>query len=254
MNIETVSLTVSGVEVFVDRKDIKHLHLGVYPPDGRVRVAVPSAVTNAAERVAVIRNLSWIKRQQAAFDKQPRDSARELVSGESHYFLGRRYLLRVVDTDGLGNVVLRNRRTMELHVRAGSKWAQRDRILKDWYRAQLRVLVAPMLDTWQKTLGLEVSTWSIRRMKTKWGTCNAGARRVWLNLELAKKPMECIEYVVVHELVHFIVPHHDERFTTLMDRYLPKWRFLRAELNALPLADEKWSGHRAGSVAVLDRE
>ena len=250
MSIETAVLTVSGVEVFVVRKDIKNLHLGVYPPDGRVRVAVPSAVTNAAVRVAVIRNLPWIKRQQAAFDKQPRDSTRELVSGESHYFLGRRYLLRVIENDGPGKVVLRNRTILELHIRAGSEWAQRDRILKDWYRGQLREIVAPMVETWQKTLGLDVAEWSIKRMKTKWGTCNAAARRVWLNLELAKKPLECIEYVIVHELVHFVVPHHDDRFATLMDRYLPKWRFVRAQLNATTLTDEKWVGAGRASWAT----
>jgi len=240
MSIEAGVLTVGGIEVFVVRKDIKNLHLAVYPPDGQVRVAAPSAVTNAAVRVAVIRNLSWIKRQRAAFDKQPRDSARAYVSGESHYYLGRRYLLRVIETDGPARVVLRNRTTLELHVRAGNACAQRERLLKEWYRVQLRAVVAPMLETWQKRLGLEVSAWGIKRMKTRWGTSHAATRRVWLNLELVKKPIECIEYVVVHELMHFMAAHHDERFVALMDRHLPNWRFLRAELNAQPLTEEKW--------------
>lgn len=240
MNIETGVLWVSGVEVLVVRKEIKHLHLGVYPPDGRVRVAVPSAVTNAAVRVAVARNLSWIKRQQAAFDRQPRQSAREFVSGESHHYLGRRYLLRVIEAEGPGKIVLPNKTILELHVRSGSDCAQRCRVLDAWYRAELRAVVGPMLDTWAKRLRVDVAGWGIRRMKTKWGTSHGAARRVWLNLELVKKPIECIEYVVVHELAHFIEPYHDERFVALLDRHLPTWRFLRAELNALPLAEQKW--------------
>lgn len=246
MSIETSVLTVSGIEVHVVRKDIKNLHLAVYPPDGRVRVAAPLAVTNAAVRVAVIRNLPWLRSRQAAFEKQPRQSEREYVSGESHYYLGRRYLLRVIETAGLVDVVLRGRTRIELHVRAGSDIAQRERVLKAWYRAQLREILAPIIDTWQRRLGLEASAWGIKRMKTKWGTSHAQVRRLWFNLELAKKSLECIEYVVVHELVHFVVPHHDERFQALMDRHLPKWRFLRAELNAQPLTEEKWTSRAPG--------
>lgn len=242
MNIETDVLMVSGVEVLVVRKNIKHLHLGVYPPDGRVRVAVPSAVTNAAVRVAVARNLAWIKRQKAAFDRQLRQSEREYVSGESHHYLGRRYLLRVIESDGPGKIVLPNKTILELHVRAGSDVAQRRRVLETWYRAELRDIVGPILETWSGRLGVEVAGWGIRRMKTKWGTSHGEARRIWLNLELVKKPIECIEYVVVHELAHFMEPHHDEAFVALLDRHLPNWRFLRAELNALPLAEERWVG------------
>ncbi|MDI1475687.1 SprT family zinc-dependent metalloprotease [Polyangium sp. y55x31] len=231
---------MSGVRVSVVRKDIKNLHLGVYPPDGRVRVAAPSAVSDAAVRVAVIKNLAWIKRQRSSFEGQSRQSSREMVSGESHYFLGRRYRLRVVETEGAGRIVLRTRTILELHARAGSESAQRERILMRWYREQLRELVRPLLTSWQRTLGVEIAAWGIKRMKTQWGACNVTARRIWLNLELAKKPLSCIEYVVVHELVHLITRHHGERFTALMDRHLPKWRFLRQELNATPLAEEDW--------------
>lgn len=242
MNIETAVLVVSGVEVLVVRKEIKHLHLGVYPPDGRVRVAVPSAVTNAAVRVAVARNLAWIKQQQATFDRQSRQSTREYVSGESHHYLGRRYLLRVIEEDAPGKIVLPNKKFLELYIRHGSDRTQRGRVLEMWYREQLRTLVGPMFATWAQRLGVELAGWGIRRMKTKWGTSHVTARRIWLNLELVKKPIECIEYVVVHELAHFIEPHHDEPFVALLDRHLPTWRFLRAELNALPLAEEKWVG------------
>lgn len=248
MNTESAVFLVSGVEVHIVRKDIKHLHLGVYPPDGRVRVAVPCAVTNAAVRVAVARNLAWIKQQRATFDRQSRQSEREYISGESHHFLGRRYLLRVVESNGPGKIVLPNKKYMELHVRPGSDREQRKRVLETWYRTELRNVVGPMLETWSKQLDVELTDWGIRRMKTKWGTSHVDARRVWLNLELVKKPIACIEYVVVHELVHFLAPHHDERFVALMDRHLPTWRFLRAELNALPLADEKWVTSSRGST------
>lgn len=251
MNTESAVFLVSGVEVHVVRKDIKHLHLGVYPPDGRVRVAVPSAVTNAAVRVAVARNLAWIKQQRAAFARQPRQSEREYISGESHHFLGRRYLLRVVEGSGPGQIILPNKKYVELHVRAGSDCAQRKRVLETWYRKELHAVVRPMLEIWSKQLGVELAGWGIRRMKTKWGTSHVDARRIYVNLELVKKPVVCIEYVIVHELVHFLAPHHDERFIALMDRHLPTWRFLRAELNALPLADEKWK--RAGENCELVR-
>jgi len=240
MTTEAHSLTVSGVRVAVVRKAIKNLHLGVYPPDGRVRVAVPLAVSDAAVRVAVIGKLRWIRRQQAAFEQQERESEREMVSGESHSFLGRRYRLALVETRGKTGAVLRNRRVLELHVRPEHTPEQRKRLLQRWYRERLHELVPPLLAKWQAALGVEVAEWGIKKMKTKWGSCNAKARRIWLNLELAKKPPECLEYLIVHELSHLLVRHHDDRFHALMDRHLPKWRLVRKLLNTAPLANETW--------------
>lgn len=239
MITEARTLTVSGVRVAVVRKAIKNLHLGVYPPDGRVRVAVPLAVSDQAVRVAVIGKLRWIRRQRAAFDHQARESRRAMVSGESHYFLGRRYRLELLPTHSKSTVVLRSR-TLELHVRPGLNAKDRERVLQTWYRERLRELVPPLLEKWQATLGVTVTGWGIKKMKTKWGSCNAEAHRIWLNLELAKKPPECLEYLVVHELVHLVVRHHDDRFHALMDRHLPKWRAIRKTLNAAPLGDETW--------------
>lgn len=224
----------------VVRKAIKNLHLGVYPPDGRVRVAAPLAVSDTAVRVAVIRRLRWIRRQKAAFKRQARESRREMVSGESHYFLGRRYRLEVLSTEGRSRVVLRNRRFIELHVAAGTSVRQRERLLARWYRERLRELARPLIEKWQSRLGAQVAAWGIKKMKTKWGSCNAEARRVWLNLELAKKPQECLEYLIVHELAHFRVRHHDDRFNALLDRHLPRWRLIRQILNAEPLAHSSW--------------
>jgi predicted metal-dependent hydrolase len=240
MTTEAHSLTVSGLRVAVVRKGIKNLHLGVYPPDGRIRVAVPMAVSDAAVRVAVIGKLRWIRRQQAAFDGQARESEREMVSGESHYYMGRRYRLRLVDTAGKGKIVLRGSRVMELRARPELTAEQREQVLQRWYRERLRELVPPLLEKWQTALRVKVADWGIKKMKTKWGSCNADARRIWLNVELVKKPPECLEYLVVHELVHLRVRKHDERFFAAMDQHLPRWRAVRKVLNSGALKREEW--------------
>lgn len=201
-------------------------------------------VSDSAVRLAVIGKLGWIRRHQARFAAQPRQSAREMVSGESHYYLGRRYRLRVVEHDRAGRVVLRGSTMLELYVPRGTDVEYRTRILLGWYRKRLRELIPPLLAKWEAKLDEQVSHVGIKRMKTKWGSCNADARRIWLNLELAKKPIQCLEYIVVHEMVHFIERHHDGRFTALMDECLPRWRAYRDELNHTPLAHETWDGQR----------
>ncbi len=241
MNTDAKTITVSGLDVQVVRKAIKNLHLGVYPPAGRVRVAAPLTVSDNAVRLAVVGKLGWIKRQRSRFRDQPRQSEREMVSGESHYFLGRRYRLRVVETDGVSRIVLRSRTFLELHVRPTLSAAGRKRVLQEWYREQLRLLIPPLLSKWEEILGVHAAAWGIKRMKTKWGACSVEPRRVWLNLELARKPSECLEYLIVHELTHLIERHHNQRFIALMDRHLPHWRRSRQELNAAPLAHESWS-------------
>ncbi|MCW5550891.1 MAG: M48 family metallopeptidase [Verrucomicrobiae bacterium] len=241
MNTDAHQIIVSGVTVQVVRKRIKNLHLGVYPPHGRVRVAAPLRVSDDAVRLAVVGKLGWIKRQRARFEAQPRQSAREMVSGESHYFQGRRYRLRVVKVGGTAKVVRRNNSTLELQVRPETTVEQRRRILQQWYRQHLRTLIPPLLEKWQAVLGVQANEFGIKKMKTKWGTCNVEARRIWVNLELAKKPVSCLEYIVVHELAHLVERNHTERFTAIMDRHLPTWRMSRKELNSEPLANENWS-------------
>jgi len=240
MNIEQHRIIVSGVQVEIVRKNIKNLHLGVYPPTGRVRVAAPLMVSNEAVRLAVIGKLGWIRRQKAKFELQPRQSAREMVSGESHYFSGKRYRLRVYAAKGLAKVLVKSDSTMELYAPPGASVTERQKVMLNWYRRYLREALPPLLEKWQKRLGVTVSEYGIKRMKTKWGTCNPDARRIWINLELAKKSSACLEYVVVHELVHLLARHHDERFVRTMDEFLPRWRVLRQELNGLPLAHEVW--------------
>jgi len=234
-------IKVSGLSVEIVRKDIKNLHLGVYPPNGRVRVAAPISVSDDAVRLAVIGKLGWIRRQRQKFEAQPRQSKREMVSGESHFFQGRRYRIRVVFHDGPATVVLRNKNTMEIKVRPGTSAEQRLKVVERWYREQVKATVHALLVKWQLLLGVEVTDCGIKKMKTKWGSCNIEARRIWLNLELAKKPVQCLEYVVVHEMVHLMERQHNDRFMALMDCHLPRWRTYREELNQAPLAHEDWT-------------
>ncbi len=238
---ERHTIQVRGIAVEVVRKDIKNLHVGVYPPKGRVRVAAPLRLDNEAVRLAVISRLGWIRRQQEGFEGQDRQSQREMVTGESHYFQGRRYRLNVIEHEGLPCVELPNSRTMELRVRPGTSRAAREALLLQWYRRRLREPLPGLLAKWEPQVGVEVAELRIKRMKTRWGTCNIEARRIWLNLELAKKPLGCLEFILVHEMVHLLERHHNERFRDYMDQFMPQWRLHREELNRAPLAHETWS-------------
>jgi len=241
MSTERANIQVGGLSVQVVRKRIKNLHLGVYPPNGSVRVAAPAGVSDEAVRLAVIGKLGWIGRQQAKFAGQIRETSRELVGGESHFYLGRRYRMQVVPTEGPGGIVLRGKTGMELHARAEAGPAARAELLRCWYRDRLLEIVPGIVAKWEDRLGVSASDVRIRRMKTKWGTCNPVAKRVWLNLELAKKPAQCIEFVIVHELTHLLERRHNDRFVELMDEHLPRWRFHREMLNAAPLGHAEWA-------------
>jgi len=226
--------------VEIVRKDIKNLHLGIYPPNGRVRVAAPLRIDDEAVRLAVISRLGWIRRQQHRFEKQDRQSEREMIAGESHYFQGRRYRLKVVEQDTPPAVSIRNNTTLELRVRPGASREKREELLHRWYRQRLREQIPPLIAKWEPRIGVAVADWGIKKMKTRWGTCNANAGRIWLNLELAKKPASCLEYILVHEMVHLLERHHNDRFRELMDTLVPQWRLHREELNRAPLAHEDW--------------
>lgn len=241
MAIERQAIKVGDVSVEVVRKDIKNLHIGVYPPNGRVRVAAPRRLNDEAVRLAVISRLGWIRRQQKGFDQQVRQSRREMVTGESHYYQGRRYLLDVVEHDGPASVDIVNNTTMELRIRPGTSRYDREAVLMRWYRRRLREQIPPLLSKWEPKVGVNVAEVRIKKMKTRWGTCTSEARRIWLNLELIKKPASCLEYILVHEMVHFLERHHNDRFRELMDHLMPQWPLQREELNRAPLAHEDWS-------------
>jgi predicted metal-dependent hydrolase len=240
MTTQNSQVTVGGIRVAIVRKDIKNLHLGVYPPNGRVRVAAPMVISDEAVRFAVIDKLGWIKRQRTKFADQPRQSEREMVNGESHYFLGQRYRLRVHEVDAPARVAVRGVASLDLFVRPGCDVAYREAALAQWYRDQLKALIPPLSAKWEPILGVMATTWGVKKMKTKWGSCNIKAARIWLNLELAKKPESCLEYIVVHELVHLLERNHTERFTALMDGFMPDWRNRRTLLNSGVLGHEVW--------------
>ena len=233
-------INVQGTPVEVVRRDIKNLHVGVYPPSGRVRVAAPVSLDDDAVRLAVISRLGWIRRKQAKFEQQDRQSQRGFVTGESHYFEGRRYRIDVAEREGSPTVHLLNNTKITLSVRPGTNRDKREAILHQWYRHQLRSRVPALLAKWEPKVGAQVAEVHIRKMKTRWGTCNRAARRIWLNLELVKKPASCLEYIVVHEMAHFIERSHNDRFRDLMDRLMPQWRMHRDELNRAPLAHADW--------------
>lgn len=241
MTTEHREIVIGDIAVEVVRKEIRHLHVGVYPPAGRVRVAAPLRLDDEAIRLAVVSRLGWIRRKQKGFARQERQSQREIVTGESHYFQGRRYLLDVKENGAASGVRLAGPSTMELCVPAGADREQRDAILQRWYRRELRQLIRPMLAKWEPRVGKRVAEVRIKRMKTRWGSCNAEAARIWLNLELIRKPVACIEYVLVHEMVHLHERRHNERFLERMDALMPTWRVHRDELNRAPLAHQEWA-------------
>ena len=241
MSISRHTIEVNGIPVEVVRKPIKNMHLGVYPPEGRVRVAVPLSIDDEAVRLAVISKLGWIRRHQKTFADQPRQSQREMISGESHYFRGRRYRLRLLEHEGPARVTRTGNRTLTMHVRPGTPREKREQVLNDWYRHHLKALLPDLIARWEPVVGVQVADWGVKKMKTRWGSCNTQECRVWLNLELAKKPPHCLEYVLVHEMVHLLERHHNDRFTALMDQSMPQWRLYRDELNQAPLGHEEWA-------------
>jgi len=234
----TSSISVSGISVHIDRKDIKNLHVGVYPPHGRVRVAAPIKIDDEAVRLAVINRLSWIKRQVQHFEEQQRETQREMISGESHYFFGKRYLLEVIYGSVKHEVVLRHS-IIELHVRTGTTVENRQKLLYVWYRENLKIEVAKFISKYEKVMNLKVPKWEIKKMKTKWGSCHIENQNILFNLNLARVPLECIEYIVVHEMVHFLERRHNEIFKSYLDRFMPHWQQCRDILNQSSLGYEE---------------
>ncbi|MFE0202538.1 M48 family metallopeptidase [Streptomyces sp. NPDC058985] len=239
MSTANACLTIRGIDVDVIYKNIKNLHIGVYPPLGRVRVAAPHQLDDDQVRIAVIQRLPWIKEQREQLQSASRQSTREMVTGESHYVWGVRRRMKIVERPGRAHFELDGERLL-LYVPAGTSAQRRRELLDQWYREQLRHAVPTLIAKWEPILEVSVSRWSIKRMKTKWGSCNRETGHIWFNVELAKKPPACLEYIVVHEMAHYLQRHHDDRFTKLMERSIPNWRSLRDQLNNAPLAEEQW--------------
>ncbi|MCF7814400.1 MAG: M48 family metallopeptidase [Candidatus Cloacimonetes bacterium] len=227
------TILVSDLSIDVIRKDIKNIHLTVYPPNGRIKVSVPIHVDNDSLRLFIISKMTWIKKKLKELENQDRQSFRRFVSGENHYFWGKRHILNVIYQKApLPNkVVIRNKKYIDLFVRENSNLAIRKNALYSWYRSELKNAIPPLIKKWENKLNISVSDWGVKIMKTKWGTCNANAKRIWLNLELIKKPRHCLDYIVLHEIIHILERTHSDRFNELMDEYYPNWRTVRKELN-----------------------
>jgi predicted metal-dependent hydrolase len=234
-------ITISNIKIDVVRKNIKNIHLAVYPPTGRVRIAAPLRVDEDAIRLFAISKLGWIKRHQRKFEGQERISPREYTYRESHYFQGKRYLLNIIEADASPRVVLKNKTYIDLYVRPETSIAKRHAIMTEWYRKEFKKTIPEFIEKWEKRMNVKVNEWQVKLMKTKWGSCTIEKKRVWLNLELAKKPIHCLEYIIVHEMVHLLERHHNEKFLYYMDAYLPNWKQLKTELNKLPVSHADWS-------------
>jgi predicted metal-dependent hydrolase len=224
-----------GITVYVTRKDVKHVHLSVHPPGGRVTLTAPRTTRSDVIRAYAVTRLAWIRAKQSQFRQQARETPRRFITRESHYLWGRRYLLTVVEADATPSVKLTHRRII-LSVRPRSSRATRAAVIHRWHKALLHAVVPPLIAKWERRLGVKVRAYFLQRMKTKWGSCNHRAGNIRLNTELVKKPKDLLEYVVAHEMAHLIAPTHSNRFLTLMTRHYPGWRDARAELNELPLS------------------
>ncbi len=235
----TEQLLIGDISVDVIFKDIKNVHLSVHPPTGRVRIAAPRRMKLDTIRVYAISKIDWIKKHQAKIQAQERETPREYLEHESHYVWGKRYLLKVDEANQIPSVELRHTQ-MVLTVRPGNGVEKREAIVSAWYRDEVRKAAAPLIEKWEAAMGVSANQLHIQRMKTRWGSCNPRTRSIRLNSELAKKPRECLEYVVVHELAHLLEPSHNARFIALMDKFLPNWKQHRAELNRIPLSHVEW--------------
>jgi predicted metal-dependent hydrolase len=232
-------IQLGELKIEVTRKDIKNVHLSVHPPDGRISLSAPLNTRLEVARAYAISKLSWIRLQQDKLAKQPRETPREFVKRESHYLWGRRYLLNVCHTNGKQQVTLDHKK-INLFVKPGSNKSKREEVFYEWQKKQLHEFVLETVAKWEHILGVKANAYFLQRMKTKWGSCNHKSRNIRLNTELVKKPKDLVEYVIVHELVHLIVPVHNEKFIAILDKFYPNWREARMELNELPLGHVEW--------------
>ncbi len=233
-------IELGEIAVEVVKKDIKNLHLSVYPPAGRVRISAPLRMNLDTIRVFAISKLGWIRQQQKKLREQERETPREYLDRESHNVWGKRYLLNVIESGETSGLDLKHNK-MHLRVRPGATGEKKQAIVEEWYRQQLKRAVPLLIAKWEPLIGVRVDRFFAQRMKTKWGSCRADSRSIRLNTELAKKPPQCLEYIVVHEMVHLLEHTHNNRFTNLMDQFMPQWRFCRAELNRLPVRHDDWA-------------
>lgn len=240
MSIKQEKIAFANIEIDVVRKEIKNMHLAVYPPYGRIRLSAPSRTDTEVLRLFAISKLSWIRKQVKNFNEQARETKRDYVSGESHFYNGNRYLLEVKHHDGFNKVKFVGTNKIQLWVKPKASLEDKAMVMKEWYRKELKNQLPQLITKWENLIGVKCNDWGVKQMRTKWGACNTSDKRIWLNLELAKKPTICLEYIIVHELVHLHERNHNDRFIALMDKFMPKWRLHRDELNSLPIVHNDW--------------
>jgi predicted metal-dependent hydrolase len=233
MNASSTTIELNGICIEIIRKKIKNIYLSIHPPHGKVKISAPIKMDLETIKLFVLAKLNWIKKKQIKFTQQEREEPREFLHLESHYFFGKRYLLHLVEHNAVPKVVLQPNH-IELHIRKQAPLIVKKAVLQNWYKQQLKMSVQQYIVKLEQELNVQLKQLRIRTMKTKWGTCNCRAKRIWLNTELAKKPIECVEYVMTHEMVHLIERYHNKRFASYMDKLLPQWRHLKAALNSFP--------------------
>lgn len=239
MSINQENISIANISIDVIRKDIKNMHLAVYPPEGRIRLSAPNNTDSEVLRLFAISRLGWIKKNIKSFKEQARETPRDYVSGESHFLQGKRYLLEIIEHEGYNKVEI-GAKKIYLKLKPNTTTEQRSTIIREWYRKELKKQIPELLEKWEKVIGVKSNDWGVKQMLTKWGACNIEAKRIWLNLELAKKPTICLEYIIVHELVHLLERNHNDKFVSHMNKFMPKWRLHRDELNNLPVAHNDW--------------
>ena len=232
-------MEIGDISIEVEFKDIKNIHLSVHPPTGRVRIAAPERMNLEIVRLYAISKINWIRKHQKNFNAQERETPREYLDIESHYVWGHRYLLKIVEEKKPPKIELIHKQ-MVLTIRPGTDQEKRESIVSAWYRDEIRKKAAPIFEKWEEILGVKVNKIIVRWMKTKWGSCNPKSRNIHLNTELAKKPEACLEYIIIHELIHLVEPYHNANFVLLMGKYLPHWKQIRDELNRAPLGHVDW--------------
>ena len=232
-------IKLGNIEIEVFLKRIKNIYLSVYPPTGRVRISAPFYMNMDSIRPFAISKIDWIRKQQIKIQSQERETPRDFIDRESHYVWGKRYLLEVIEKNQVPSVTLKGNK-MLLQVRPQTNSDKRHKIVENWYREQLKAELPALIAKWEQRMQVSVDQFYVRRMKTRWGSCNPRKRTIRLNTDLARKPRECLEYLVVHEMAHLLIPNHSARFIALMDEFMPNWRDHRNQLNQLPVRDEKW--------------
>jgi predicted metal-dependent hydrolase len=229
--VTAIAYEIDGVQVDVIRKSIKNLHLAIYPPNGRIRLAVPLRTSEATIRGLLATRTPWIRKHLRSVMEHAWEPPREYLSGETHFVAGIPLLMKVIYRDAPPEVKKIANETIELYVRPSATLEKRRQVYTEWLRAELKQRVEAAFNFWQQRTGMTTGTWEVKLMKTKWGSCSIRRRHITINLELARKSENGLRYVVLHELLHYRIPKHNREFTDLLTQFIPSWRLIRNELN-----------------------